>query len=483
MDKKRLEDNIRAFLMQHDHTHQDWRGPYTYQMPLISEIVERVLTDAGGTITALFPRQSGKSDALAMAAFYLLTLSAAGGTRQPVMLGVFAPKEDQALLLVRKMRNRIKRIERDLEQHGIHMLKDLESWLEFTNGTLLKAISGSKTSKIEGESFNLMVIDEAQAIDDEVYQNRISPMGAHFDAVRVFIGTPGYVPNFFYRTLQSTAPDVVHYSTDIKTAGHENPRYKRYVERQRLELGASSFAYRRQYLLEWLFNIGQPITPHDISALQQRGLESTLLYAEQPVFVGMDLAKYDDSTVGIAMAEVDERLQIISIIEMHGIGYEAQLQEILQWLSRYPFVQRVVVDATGAGDPVLEWFKAARPDLPLEPFKFSAPSKDALYKEYFRAVEDRMFGVPQSAPDAAPTMHSISEQEALKRFIDQHITLQREVKNGLLSVHHPAGGHDDHPDAAALALWAYLKRPPEATATMMHLSGKASIFGRNTSIF
>ena len=465
--RERIKANLLYFLLNHDKTYGDaWRGPYSYQIPLEVEIIYRALTGKGGIITALYPRQSGKSDALAMALFYLITLSAVGATPRPIKVGIFAPSEPQALLLARKIKTKIMRIEGDLKRYGVMPIKDLESWLEYPNGTPLKAISASKTAQIVGESFNIMILDESQDILDEVKENRIDPMGAAYDALKVYIGTPGYTPNFFYRALQDDRN--THFITTLEDAIRENPFYERYIEVQKAELGENSPAFRRQYALEWLFNIGQPITYKDMLALQKRGLDKVLSYSEAPAYVGLDLAKYDDSTVATVIIDKDGEPQIAAWLELRGMGYEAQLTELLAFFRNFPFIQNVVVDATGAGDPVLEWFKSARPDLPLEPFKFSAPAKDALYKEYLRAIEDRRLGIPKKGSNGRPTPQAAAtEAEALKRFIDQNLTLQREVKNGLMLLHHPPGGHDDYPDSAALALWAFLKRPPRPTAKIV----------------
>ncbi len=469
---ERIKDSILTFLRSWDLTHgEGWTGPYSYQVPVMVDIVERSLKLQGGVITALMPRQSGKSEAIAMACFYLLMLSAMGGTPVPMKVGVVAPSEPQALLLTRKIREKIKRIEPQLRAYGILPNKDLESWMEWPNGTLLKALSGSKTAQVVGESFTLMVLDESQDIEDEVKQNRLDPMGAHYNAVRVYIGTPGFTPNFFYRALQD--PDASHHIVRMEQAMAENPHYVRYVDAQRRELGEDSAAFRRQYLLEWLFNIGQPITYRDMEAMQRIGLERTLSYSELPAYVGLDLAKYEDSTVATVILDPGDGKvpQIAGWLELKGLGYEDQLQDLVLWLKRWPMVQLLVVDATGAGDPVLEWWKSARPDLKLEPFKFSAPSKDALYKEYLRTIEDRRLGIPQSAPEDRPTARaSCTEAESLRRFISQHTTMQREVKHGLMLLHHPPGGHDDYADSAALALWGYLKRPPAPSAHMVRPS-------------
>ena len=468
-----ITESVVSFILQWDRTHEadggKWAGPYCYQTDLIADIVRRALQRTGGVITALYPRQSGKSEAVAMAFFYLIVLSAVGGTPWPVKIGIFAPSEQQALLLMRKVKAKLKRVEVELTRFGVRPIKDLETWTEYMNGTLIKAVTANKTASIVGESFNIMVLDESQDIDDDVKRDKIDPMGAHYDALKIYMGTPGYVPNFFYHAIND--PKHKHFLTPLETATAENPLYARYVARQRDELGENSPAFRRQYALEWLFNIGQPITPRDIAALQERGIPEALGYTDHPVYIGLDLAKYDDSTVGVALAEIDGFPQVVAFLELHGIGYEAQLSEILQWLKSFPFVQSITTDATGAGDPVVEWFKAARPDLPIDPFKFSAPAKDALYKEYLRAIEDRRFGIPKAAPPIRPTVNaSADSSEALKRFISENIALQREIKNGLLSIHHPPGGNDDYPDAAALAWWGFLKRPPRPTAAVMTIN-------------
>ena len=430
------------------------------------DIVGSFLERRGRTITALYPRQSGKSEAVAMALFYLIVLSAAGGTPWPLKAGVVAPSEGQALLLARKVKGKLALMAPELRQRGIIPIKDLERWLEYPGGTLLKALPGNKTAHIVGESFNLIIIDEAQDIEDQVKSDRIDPMGAHYNALKVYMGTPGYTPNFFYTALGDST--LKHYITNTDDVVKHNPQYGLYLERQRAELGPDSPAYRRQYGLEWLFDIGQPITPRDIAAMQERGPPEALTYSEAPAWVGLDLAKYDDSTVATVVIEDSEgRPFIASWVELRQIGYEAQLQELLSLFGRFPFIQSITADTTGAGDPVIEWFKSARPDIPFKPFIFSMPGKDALYKEHLRAIEDRRLLLPQSAPDIAITPRALSLQQSLKRFISQNITLQREVKGQYMSIHHRPGGNDDYPDSAALALWGYLNRAPEPTATII----------------
>ena len=175
---------------------------FPYQEQFSKRVIRSVLENDGEEITALFARQSGKSETIADTVGGLMIILPMLANmpmfaddrrlqmfRDGIWVGIFAPSQRQAQITYGRIKARIQ------SKSAMAVLEDPEFRLTFTtsngqtvalsNGSFATAISASDGSNIEGESFKLIICEEAQDISNFKIQKSIHPMGAAYNATIV----------------------------------------------------------------------------------------------------------------------------------------------------------------------------------------------------------------------------------------------------------------------------------------------------------
>jgi hypothetical protein len=143
-------------------------------------------------------------------------------------------------------------------------------------------------------------------------------------------------------------------------------------------------------------------------------------------------------------------IHILNWLELQGDNHEAQHPQILDFLKNYQ-ISQVVIDATGKGDPVYSRLAAdlMQYDIHVEPFIFTASSKDVGYKVFSQEISAKRFTFP-AGPQATKLLK-------WQKFINQMHDLEKEWRGQQMVVHKPKNGdncYDDFPDSAMLLCWA-----------------------------
>ena len=112
--------------------------------------------------------------------------------------------------------------------------------------------------------------------------------------------------------------------------------------------------------------------------------------------VGCDVAKHTDWTVLIAMDA--ETGRCFAMERFNHLDWPIQKERILGFVRRWR--GRLVLDASGVGDPIYDDLKRVYPDV--EGFKFTAHSKVELVQRLIVAVEQRRVSWPGYARGATP---------------------------------------------------------------------------------
>ena len=149
---------------------------YKYQEEAIYAIIYSVVTFSGDVKTMLFSRQSGKSEAMAFIVDTLCVLLPALGKIIPDLeqfstgfrVGLFAPQSDQVQTTYSRAMTRIKsaNAEMVLSDPDIDVYLESAVRLELSNGSYLAGQVASKQSKIESKTYDMVIVEEAQDVDD-----------------------------------------------------------------------------------------------------------------------------------------------------------------------------------------------------------------------------------------------------------------------------------------------------------------------------
>lgn len=508
------------------------RVMYPYQGQFSKRIIRSVLENDGAELTALFSRQSGKTETVAITVGGLMIILPQLAN-MPMFLddprlqmfkdgfwvGIFAPSQRQAQTTYNRMRGRMQ------SKEAQAVLQDPDFRLEFTtsngqtvalsNGSFCTAISASDGSNIEGESFKFIICEECQDISNYKIQKSIHPMGAAYNATICKIGTATTFKGDFYEAINRNKKEYEegklrirnHFEYNYKVVMKYNPKYAKYIEREKRSLGETSDAFRMSYNLEWIISRGMFV---DIEKLEKecgdeyldRVLQDHIANHVAGIDVGGGSAKNKneaDSTV-ITIVEVDWNNPVLmesTVDEETGedIVYLAYNTYIKDWLEISPEVaenyeeqyhiimdylkqfrlSRVVVDATREASLGQRIQANLRCDVWL--FTFSSKSKSEIYKHLQTEINTGRARFPMSKDTV--------ETKEYQKFSQQMADLQKSYSGSYLVVSHPdeRGAHDDYPDSWALALWGTKDAGQVDNTETQSRSKVLGVHKKGTSVF
>ena len=466
---------------------------FPYQEQFSKRVIRSVLLNDGAEITALFSRQSGKSETIAITVGGMMIILPVLANmpmfaddprltmfKDGLWVGIFAPSQRQAQITYGRLKARLQC------KTAIAILEDPEFRLQFstsngqtvalTNGSFATAISASDGSNIEGESFKLIICEECQDISNFKIRKSIHPMGAAYNASIIKIGTATTYKGDFYDAIQrnkreqeSRASHIKnHFEYDYTIAAKYNPKYAKYVEGEKRRLGENSDEFRMSYMLEWIIERGMFV---DIVKFEENNGETSLervMSDRQATHVaGIDIGGKNDSTV-VTMCEVDWNMPVIMetrtdeetgeevtymayntyvkdwLCISNEPDYEEQYPLIIDYLSMF-WVVRVVCDATREAS--ISHRLRANLRCEVIPYIFTTKSKSDLYKHLEKEISAGRARICSGERTRATKEYN--------DFLEQLGDLQKGYSGTNLVVAHPEerGAHDDYPDSWALAVW------------------------------
>lgn len=461
---------------------------FPYQVQFSKRLIRSVLENDGDEITGLQSRQSGKSEVISTTtggmAIILPILANmpmfAGdkrveGFKNGMLIGIFAPALHQAQITFSRMKTRMqsKSAEVVMNDPEINVWFDTNNGqnISLSNGSVITSMSASEGSNIEGKSYHLIIVDEAQDVGNFKYSKSISPMGAFYNATKVLIGTPSTSKGFFYQSIERNKREYEngtgrrnHFEYSWEVVVKYNPKYEKYIQGEIARLGEDSDEFQMSYNLKWVLERGMFIDPKKFELLADLDRGIVHFDHENTHVVGIDLGKASDSTV-VTILEVDHNApalveaskdntvpdyyayekKIKNWIEILGDDWEAQYYMIMDILKNYR-IEKVVIDATGVGSPIADRL-SANLSCEVVPYVLGTSSKSDLYKHYDGEIKSGRITYPSDI--------ITKETREYKKFIKQHLDLNKSYSGQYMVVSHPPerGAHDDYPDSTALAVW------------------------------
>ena len=479
------------------------RTMYAYQGQFSKRIIRSVIENDGAEITALFSRQSGKTETVAITVGGLMIILPqlanmpmfANDRRLQMFkdgfwVGIFAPSQRQATITYNRMRGRLQCKE------AIAVLQDQDFRLDFTtsngqtvalsNGSFCTAISASDGSNIEGESFKFIICEECQDISNFKIRKSIHPMGAAYNATMCKIGTATTFKGDFYEAIERNKKEYKegktriknHFEYNYKVVMKYNPKYAKYIEREKRSLGETSDEFRMSYCLEWIISRGMFIDIDEFektcgddyldrissdhvsnhtagidvgggSAKNKREADSTVVTIvevdwENPVL--MESSRDEETGEDIVYLAFNTYIKDwLEISPEIAENYEEQYTIIMDYLKQWR-ISRLVIDATREAS--LGQRIQANVNFEVVLFTFGVKSKSELYKHLHTEIKTGRARYPKGSATIETTEY--------KKFTQQLADLQKGYSGSNMVVSHPdeRGAHDDYPDSWALAVWA-----------------------------
>jgi hypothetical protein len=474
---------------------------YPYQVELTFRIVESLLLHDGDIITALFARQSGKSESVgaisaAIAIIlphlakqypesWMLNITDDKGVYRGyvfgVKIGIYAPKQDQAAILFDRVKKALTTDTAKKILQELHITFDVRNGntLKLSNGSRLLCESASEQAKIEGETHHFVAADESQEISDMKMRKSIQPMLASTNGTLVKIGTATTQKCDFYTSikvnerLELVTGKKNHFFYPYQVVQQYNSLYKKHIEKEKIQMGEESDEFQTSYCGRWIFERGMFVTQEQLFnkfVAQVSGLWSLRYDSMLPrglrnyrVVAGIDWGSSHDSTV-LTLVAVDwthpadtgvvgynndfednpnrytfYNKHVIGWLEFVGDNYEHQFGEVMEYLGRIPQLAKVVTDSNTCGKPIYDRLVAAfaGKKVEIEPFNFQVKIKSDGYKSLYADICGRRFTFP-----ASPEVRRTREYQ---KFVGQMLDLRKEYKQNLMHVAHPdeKGAHDD----------------------------------------
>lgn len=282
-------------------------------------------------------RRWGKTDACA--ADVLAALRSPTPTRHLIL----APTLDQArLVLDRAMELNALAEERGLLPSESSRFRATPHPVWLWGAHRVHARSGHVLRHLRGREATHIVVDEAAYVPEALITEIAMPMLATTGGRLTLISTPAGTNHFwrFFVMGQDGHPNV----WSRAAPSWENPM----VSSDTLELQRaliSERAYRVEYGAEFLSLEGQVFPEEAV----QRCAVATLPEPEPPFSVGVDWAKFVDSTAVVVLCGTRRDAWIADLWTMQGPSFADQVHRVLDLLSRFEGHKRIHCDATSLG--------------------------------------------------------------------------------------------------------------------------------------
>lgn len=443
-----------------------------YQRQLAYRLIESIIINDAEEITALWARQSGKSETLAtVLAGCMVVIPKLAQTfpllerfKRGLWVGVFAPVDEQSEIVFGRIVSRL------TSDRAVQIFKDPEiderpdgrsKMVTLKSGSFCRRQTANPRAKIEGSSYHVIVVDEAQAADDQVIRKSVHPMLAANAGTIVKIGTPAYHTGDFYKAIQlnkrrgtKNRKRQNHFEYDYRVVGKYNPAYAKFIEKEKLRLGEDSEEFQMSYALKWMIERGMLITEDDLDYLGDPSMQLVRGWWRTPVVVGIDPARVKDSTV-VTVVWVDwdhtdaagfREHRVLNWLEIHNTEWEEQYFQIMEFLDNYS-IAYVGVDAQGMGSAVADRLKRLLAGR-CEVIAYNSDSKNQAerWKHLISLLQRRLLVYPG---------HSKARRTRVwRRFRQQMTDVEKVMKGQYMLVQAPENereAHDDYVDSLALA--------------------------------
>ena len=471
-DQALIEDIIDKIILVIDELSGHPLRPY--QLPLARRLLESLITEDSAKLTALWSRQSGKSETVADtvcgAAIMLPRLAKVfpqllGKFKEGLWIGVFAPTDEMSETLFTRIVGRLTseraqdiladpEIDEKLVARGkvLHLKRC---------GSLIRKQTAHPKAMIEGQTYHLVVIDEAQAADDKVLNKSIGPMLASTAGTMVLTGTPTYTKSGFYEQIQKNKREGTrkgrkpnHFQVDWKEVAKHVPRYKKFVQSEMDRLGEESDEFKLSYRLIWLLDKGMLVTSDRFDALGDVSMRVVQEWHRSPVIVGIDPARKTDSTiVTVCWVNWDYpdsfgnyEHRVLNWLDLTGLDWETQYYRIVEFLNRYS-VYAIGIDSGGLGDVVASRLRVLMPATNIVDMK---SDRTAQTKRWAHMMDLMSKGLV-IWPAHAKTRQTKNWRLFRQQMEDAELTYQG--PHIIVAAPDVDAAHDDYVDSLANALY------------------------------
>jgi phage FluMu gp28-like protein len=393
-------------------------------------------------IVACWARQTGKTSAIAVKVVHFAftnanttTLIVSRGLRQSmIMFGVIENFVSTNPILRKSV------------------VKSTRTLIQLRNGSQIVALPcGPDGSSLRGHTADLVVMDEAAFMPEDVIASVIFPMLATTNGAAIMLSTPWGRDHIFYRSFKNPG----YWSQHVRA--EECPLIsKEFLEEQRRDIGELRFKmeYEAEFVDDENSFFKQDLIRECVEDYELLGDEQLKNEGKNPgnYFLGADFGKRIDYSVVALLKEEDGHYRLILLKQFElGTPY-VEIVGFIHRLDQKFDIQKGFVDQGAVGESLVEEIKDFAPQI--EGVPFTAKIKQDLMILMQTRMEQKRLTLPLDRVLLA----QLNEQEY--RFGKTKPTESPEEK-GVMTFYHPSGAHDDQLWALALAVYAAKEKGPE----------------------
>ena len=372
-----------------------------YQQEVAKAVLDSVRANKGLTFSVEIARQGGKNELSAHLELLLLTLYMADGGSLVKCSPTFKP---QTIISMQRLKER-------LDEFGFDGLYHTEmGYIISLFDARVVFLSAEESSSVVGHTADILLeIDESQDVSKEKYTKAFRPMGSPSNVTTVHYGTTWddstLLEEIKQTNLELERKDGIkrHFRYDWQEIAKYNPDYKRYVESERARLGEDHPLFRTQYLLLPIMGGGGFLTRQQIVLMMGSHPRLKEPQPGKTYIAGIDLAgereqtreaalmsakkKIDSTVITIAdidTTQVEPTVRVVEQYQWTGTPHSQLYAQIVDIIKKWK-CQKVVVDATGIGQPVASFLKKQF-GYRIAPFVFTQKSKSDMAFEVLSFV-------------------------------------------------------------------------------------------------
>lgn len=365
-----------------------------YQIGPAQAIIDAVLQRRGLTMAVMMPRQAGKNQTSAHVEALLLSLCRRRGGFIIKASPTFRPQALNSMMRLESVF--AEGLLPPLERDGAHMLRAGQARAAF--------YSAAPSANVVGATANILLeADEAQDIDEAVWNKAFAPMGASTATTTVLWGTAWTSQTLLARTIRALrwaeGRDEVRrvFVVSWQQVAAEVPAYGRYVAAEIARLGRHHPLIKSQYYLEEIDAEAGMFPPATRALMVGTHLRQRAPTEGREYALLVDVAgEAEERTEGARLREEQPRKDSTAATIIEVVRAEEGLPRFLV-MDRYLWTgtphhtlygaiahlaelwsaTRVVVDATGVGAGLASFLQQALGSR-VHAFTFTATSKSAL---------------------------------------------------------------------------------------------------------
>ena len=391
-----------------------------YQEIAIRAVVNSVRKKRGMSFVWIFPRQSGKDEALAILVQYLLALFKNEGGEMVFFNPTFKPQTETSM---RRLENRL-----NSNTITIGKWKRRSGYIFQLNNAFCTYMSADPSAHVVSATANrLLVINEAQDVGMLKYDKDIDPMAASTNATKLFSGTRWtsntLLEREYQQALEAEKKDRIRRvffftAEDVRAAV---PEYGKHVDGAIARLGRQHSLVKTQYFCETIeaqagmFPPGRQALMRGSHAAKTEP-EPGKMYAFLIDVAGQDEARTTEEemlqnpgrdSTNLKIVEVD--MSSVALIgkpsyltvfrkEWKGESH-VRVFGTLRGLVQTWKPMRIVIDATGVGEGLWSLLDNAFGEDVVLPVKFTSRVKSELGYGFIGIVESGRYREYHPFPD------------------------------------------------------------------------------------